>query len=89
MPQDGADAVRQLRLAHPPEHALVDRFKVFVVFRIPHIVKLMVLVTDPPWISLLLLSSARAKPLYLDVLVLLRHRRNKLSGFTFVEDSQE
>jgi len=36
----------------------------------PHIVKLMVLLTNPMWISLLLLGSAKAKSLYLDILLL-------------------
>ena len=36
----------------------------------PHIVMLVVLVTDPLWISLLLLSSSRAKLLYIDTLLL-------------------
>ena len=53
---------------------------------IPHIVKLMILDTDPRWISLLLLSSTRAKSLYIDTLLLSAESR---SGFTFLKDSQK
>jgi hypothetical protein len=51
----------------------------------PHIVKLMILVTDPIGSSLLLLSSVRAKSLYIDTLFLPAESR---SGFTFLKDSQ-
>jgi hypothetical protein len=37
---------------------------------VTHIVKLMILATDPRWIGLLLLSSARDKSLYIDTLLL-------------------
>jgi len=39
-------------------------------YHCPHIVELIILATDSRWISLLLLSSARAKLLYLDTLLL-------------------
>jgi hypothetical protein len=46
----------------------------------------MILLADPLWISLLLLSSARAKWLYLVTLLL---PAGKPVEFTFWEDSQE
>jgi len=46
----------------------------------------MILLTDPHWISLLLLSSARAKSLYFVTLLL---PADKPVEFTFWEDSQE
>jgi hypothetical protein len=52
----------------------------------PHIVKLMIFATDPRWISLLLLSSVRAKSLYLDTLLL---PADKPVWIYFLEDSQE
>jgi hypothetical protein len=46
----------------------------------------MIKATDPRWISLLLLSSARAKLLYLVKLLL---PADKPVEFTFLEDSQK